>query len=98
MKRYLIWLAIFLVLMTAAAYLLVSFTFMEWQFTGLVFLAGAFFFGSSGGLFSNMGEAHAVTESNGHYNPRFEKAVIFFTPSIAAAVILLIASFIIPLF
>ncbi|AJD92750.1 hypothetical protein JMA_34330 [Jeotgalibacillus malaysiensis] len=71
---------------------------MEWQFSGLVFLAAAFFFSSSGGLSSNMGEAHAVTESNGHYTPRFEKAAVFFTPSLAAAVILLIASFVIPLF
>ncbi|MDZ5710876.1 hypothetical protein [Jeotgalibacillus haloalkalitolerans] len=96
MKNYLIWLVVFLVLMTAAAYLLVRFTFMEWQFTGIVILAAAFFFSSSGGLSSNMGEAHAVTESNGHYSPRFEKAVLFFTPSIAAAVVILIASFIIP--
>ncbi|MFB1081758.1 hypothetical protein [Jeotgalibacillus sp. JSM ZJ347] len=69
---------------------------MDWQFAGLAILAAAFFFGSSGGLSSNLGEAHAVTESNGLYKPRFEKAVVFFTPSIAAAVILLIASFLIP--
>lgn len=98
MKNYLIWLIVFLVLMTAGAYLLVRFTFMEWQFTGFVFLVAAFYFSSSGGLSSNMAEAHAVTESNGHYTPSYEKAVLFFTPSIAAAVILLIASFVIPLF
>ncbi|TFE01669.1 hypothetical protein [Jeotgalibacillus salarius] len=98
MKNYLIWLIVFLVLMTVGAYLLVRFTFMEWQFTGLVFIVAAFFFSSSGGLSSNIGEAHAVTESNGHYNPRFEKATVFFTPSIAAAVVLLIASLVIPLF